>query len=288
MNALGVHFRDRTVAWNDGAALRNAAWTVEEREPKKMNFRYLSIGKTMKSVNFLKKWHRMVWGVVLLATLSLTACDNSDGYSLGDMAVDWVTVQRQSIDVCEFQGDRWGKLWPAVPDGRLQQLVNGQRMILTFNPLYDNFPEGYDCSIKVLEMRPVLTKQVEELTDENEEEFGNDPLRVAQDGMWIGGNCLNVIFAQPLPVEKKHRISLVRRAGTQVDAEGYLTLEMRYNTFDDTTDRWMESMVSYHLSSLLSTADAEGTPLKGIRVKVNAPDDGRKEWVLDFKKAVTQ
>lgn len=237
----------------------------------------------MKKCNWMRIWHRWVGALAMLAMVSLTACDDSDGYSVGDMAVDWVTVRQKGLDVCEFQADRWGKLWTAVPDGRLQHLVNGQRLILTFNPLYDNYPEGYDCSIKVLDFRKILTKRIEELTAENEEEFGNDPLIIPKDGMWIGGNCLNVVFAQPLPVEKKHRISLVRRAGSVVDAQGYLTLELRYNTFDDTTDRWMEAMVSYHLGSLLTVG--EGPALKGIRVKVNAPEEGQKEWVFDFQKA---
>ena len=50
-------------------------------------------------------------------------------------------------------------------------------MITYFNPLYDNY-EGYDHAVKVEHNYNVLTKQVEDLTAENESEFGNDPVWV--------------------------------------------------------------------------------------------------------------
>ena len=78
-------------------------------------------------------------------------------------------------------------------------------VITYFNPLYDNY-EGYDHAVKVEHNYNVLTKQVEDLTAENESEFGNDPVWVNKDMMWIGGGYLNVIFRQNLPVKEKHLV----------------------------------------------------------------------------------
>lgn len=63
-----------------------------------------------------------------------------------------------------------------------------------FQSLYDNYPEGYDCSVKVLSIKEILTKPIEELTAENEEEFGNDPVDIFEDNMWISGGYLNIIL----------------------------------------------------------------------------------------------
>ena len=55
--------------------------------------------------------------------------------------------------------------------------MDGQRLAVLFNPLYDNF-DNYDLAVKVENVFPILTKQVETLTAENEEEIGNDPVTI--------------------------------------------------------------------------------------------------------------
>ena len=42
--------------------------------------------------------------------------DYGDGYSLGDVAVDWATVNVKGAHVYDFTGDRWGQIWPATTD----------------------------------------------------------------------------------------------------------------------------------------------------------------------------
>lgn len=74
-------------------------------------------------------------------------------------------------------------------------------MITYFNPLYDNY-EGYDHGVKVECNYDVLTKQIEDLTADNEAEIGNDPVLVYKDMMWIGGGYLNIIFRQCLPAKE--------------------------------------------------------------------------------------
>lgn len=60
-------------------------------------------------------------------------------------------------------------------------------------------------------IQELLTKEVEDMsTEEEAEEFGNDPILIYQGDMWLGGKFLNVIFRQELPRSEKHRISLVQ------------------------------------------------------------------------------
>jgi len=51
------------------------------------------------------------------------------------------------------------------------QPVDGQRIITIFNPIYDNY-EGYDHAVKIEKIWHALTKSVEPLTSENDEEYG--------------------------------------------------------------------------------------------------------------------
>ena len=102
---------------------------------------------------------------------ALQSCDDNDGYSLGDIAVDWATVRVVGGDTYSLNADRWGTLWPAATAIPFYKPIDGQRVITYFNPLYDNY-EGYDHAVKVEHNYNVLTKQVEDLTAENESELG--------------------------------------------------------------------------------------------------------------------
>ena len=205
---------------------------------------------------------KLLWMAMLTLMLpALQSCDDNDGYSLGDIAVDWATVRVVGGDTYSLNADRWGTLWPAATAIPFYKPIDGQRVITYFNPLYDNY-EGYDHAVKVEHNYNVLTKQVEDLTAENESEFGNDPVWVNKDMMWIGGGYLNVIFRQNLPVKEKHLVSLVRdmrATAAEGEDDEYIHLEFRYKTYDDVTGK------------------------KGIKVKLNSVKDGETEVVFNLK-----
>ena len=223
---------------------------------------------------------RLLWMAMLTLMLpALQSCDDNDGYSLGDIAVDWATVRVVGGDTYSLNADRWGTLWPAATAIPFYKPIDGQRVITYFNPLYDNY-EGYDHAVKVEHNYNVLTKQVEDLTAENESEFGNDPVWVNKDMMWIGGGYLNVIFRQNLPVKEKHLVSLVRdmrATAAEGEDDGYIHLELRYKTYDDVTARQANGAVSFNLNSL------DLTGKKGIKVKLNSVKDGETEVVFNLK-----
>ena len=227
----------------------------------------------MKKLNF--------YLIALLATITTTfqSCDNyDDGYSLGDIAVDWATVDVKGAHTYSFVGDTWGSLWPAASSIPWYNPVDGQRVIAVFNPLADDF-QGYDCAIKVEGVKEVLTKGVEDLTAENDKEFGNDPVTILQGNMWIGGGYLNVVFAQDIPQSKKHRVSLVKPENSLFNEDGnYIHLEYRYNTYNDTTGYWVNGAVSFNLNSLKITPQT-----KGIKVKLNSSKNGEVVVTFDLK-----
>lgn len=227
----------------------------------------------------MKKLNFFLWTFLAVVGVTFQSCDDGDYYSIGDFAADWATVNVKGAHVYDFTGDKWGELWPAATNFPGYSPVDGQRVIVYFNPLYDNYPEGYDCSIKLERVREVLTKQVEELTAENEKEYGNDPVDIPQGYMWISRTgYLNIIFLQNLPAEVKHRVSLVKNTTITSTDDGYIHLEYRYNTYDDTTDVWGRGAVSFNLNSLDITPET-----KGIKVKINSAANGEKEITFDLK-----
>lgn len=207
----------------------------------------------------------------------LQSCSDDDGYSLGDFTPPlWATV-RTTGNAFYLDCDVWGTLWPVNTDLGWYKPAEGQRVITVFNPLWDNY-EGFDHAVKLLRLQDVLTKEVETLTPETEEELGDDPVLIYQGDISISGGYMNIFFLQNLPSETKHRISLVR---PQDDRElygddGYIHLELRYNDYDDVTDRRAYGAVSYNLGSLDVTSET-----KGIKLKLNSEKNGEVEVAFD-------
>lgn len=215
--------------------------------------------------------------ICLAVMPALQSCSDDDGYSLGDFTPPlWATV-RTTGNAFYLDCDVWGTLWPVNTDLGWYKPAEGQRVITVFNPLYDNY-EGFDHAVKLLRLQDVLTKEVETLTPETEEEFGNDPVLIYQGDISISGGYMNIFFLQNLPSETKHRISLLR---PQDDRElygddGYIHLELRYNDYDDVTGRRAYGAVSYNLGSLDVTSET-----KGIKLKLNSEKNGEVEVVFD-------
>lgn len=222
----------------------------------------------------MKKLKRY-WLIIVLASIGmLQSCSDDEGYSIGDIASDWVTIRVEGDGVYSFTGDTWGTMYPAANGVWNYSLVEGQRAFLIFNPLVDHY-YGYDVGIKAEKIYPFLTKAVEDLTSENEDEYADDPAYL--ENLWVSGGYLNVIFSQKYPSQHAHRVSLVKKVGEQdIADDGYIHLEYRYNTYGDTLNVFNPNVgvVCYNLNTLpLDKA-------KGIKLKVNEAYYG--EHVLTF------
>lgn len=214
---------------------------------------------------------------LLLGVMALfQSCDDGDGYSIGDIAFDYVTVHVQGGNSYSFTGDAWGTIWPAAPtfiNGF--RPVDGQRAFLVFNPLYDDF-QGYDVAVKVEDIKPILTKQVETISAADEEAYGDDPVRITDS--WMAGGYMNIIFNQQIPMSHKHRVSLVENTDKQYDDDGYIHLEYRYNTYGDTLNPVMiRSIVSYNLNSV------DLANKKGVKMRINSAVNGERILQFDSK-----
>lgn len=231
----------------------------------------------------MKKLHWLFMAICLAVMPAFQSCDDNDGYSLGDFTPPlWATV-RVTGNAFYLDCDVWGTLWPVNTNLGWYDAVDGQRVVTMFNPLWDNY-EGFDHAVKLLNLQNVLTKEVETLTPENEEELGNDPVLIYKGDISISGGYMNIFFVQNLPSKTKHRISLVRPEDddTLYAGDGYIHLELRYNDYDDLTGRRAYGAVSYNLSSLNLTPET-----KGIKLKLNSEENGEVEVTFDLKSAAS-
>lgn len=227
----------------------------------------------------MKKLHWLIMAVGLAVMPVLQSCDDGDGYSLGDFTPPlWATV-RVTGNAFYLDCYAWGTLWPVNTNMGWYDPADGQRVITVFNPLWDNY-EGFDHAVKILRIQDVLTKGIEELTSENDAEFGNDPVVINREDIGISGGYMNVFFLQNLPSKTKHRISLVRPKEDKelYGEDGYIHLELRYNDYDDVTGYYVYGAVSYNMNSLDITSET-----KGIKLKVNSKSGGEEEFVFDIK-----
>lgn len=218
----------------------------------------------------MKRFYALFLTVCLALMPVLQSCDDGDGYSLGDFTPPLLATVRTTGAAFYLDCDVWGTLWPVNVDLGWYVPVDGQRVITSFNPLWDNY-EGYDHAVKILTIQNILTKQVETLTPATEAEFGNDPVLVPSDGVSISNGYMNVYFSQNLPAKTRHRISLVRPEADDelYGSDGYIHLQLRYNNYGDVTGVYTSGLVSYNLNSLEITDST-----KGIKLTVNSEADG--------------
>jgi hypothetical protein len=68
-----------------------------------------------------------------------------------------------------------------------------------------------------------------------------------------------------------------------VAEDGYVHLELRYNTYDDVTGYWGWGRVSYNLEDFYPTEEDGETTMKGFKVTINSKENGEgRVIVLDF------
>lgn len=134
---------------------------------------------------------KITFGLIIIFILlaSFTSCED-DGYDLGAFVVSLATVNPidENAGTYYLTMDNGTTLFPAVPNAIYKPKVN-QRILVNFTLLGDSI-SGYDHPAKINSIREILTKKVENLTDENEKEIGNNPVDILD--LWTGDNYLNI------------------------------------------------------------------------------------------------
>lgn len=182
--------------------------------------------------------------IVLLAVSALfISCDDNAKYSLGDFRIDLATVQPEGNNAYSLLLDNGQRLWPAAADVRYSPKYN-QRVFLNYTVLSDT-KNGYDHYIKVNDIWNILTKHAIDLTTQNEDSIGHDPVKI--NDMWVGGDYLNISFMFNYGGVKPHAINLVTNMLSSYASPDAVDLEFRHNAYESEQTKLFEGFVCFDL-----------------------------------------
>ncbi|MCU4162790.1 NigD1/NigD2 family lipoprotein [Carboxylicivirga caseinilyticus] len=191
--------------------------------------------------------------LVILLGLLTHSCNDSDGYSLNDI---WVTIGNIEVEDDSYiiVTDGGTRLFPsatAMPDYGFD---DGDRLFINFTILGDGSEEsGIDHYIKLNSYRRILTKGLIELTEENADSIGNDPIWFGdtEEDVWISNNYLNVGFIYEGSPWVTHYINLVIDSNNPTNEDGIPVFEIRHNANDDPYSQPpLNAFVSFDLTEL--------------------------------------
>ncbi len=192
--------------------------------------------------------------------LGMISCDDNS-HSLGSFGIDIATVIPEGDNAYSLQLDNGKRLWPAASAIRYNPTYN-QRVFLNYTILSDA-KSGYDHYIKVNDIWNILTKGAIELTGENADSIGNDPVKT--NAVWVGGDYLNVSFMFNYGGVRPHAINLVKNTLASEPSEDVIDLEFRHNSYQSEQTKLFEGFVCFDLKPLRSS----GADSVKLSVKVN-------------------
>lgn len=230
----------------------------------------------------MKKIISLLGALFLVTTLALQSCDEAEGYSIGDFtAPQLATVRAVSGNGFYLDCDVWGTCWPVNTNMGWYVPIDGQRVVVTFNPLWDNYG-GFDHAVMILDMKDVLTGYVEPMRPSDEEEMGREAIPTTAGDITIGNGYLNVWLSRRVPFTTAIRLvhpesDEAQAASVGAAEDGYIHLELRCNTRAEVSTPGTYSLVSYSLNELSLTEET-----KGIKLKVNMEGSGEEELVFEL------
>ena len=212
--------------------------------------------------------------LLIIILSSAFACSDNDGYSLNDFRISIATVVPESNQSYSLILDNGEKLWPAATDVYYRPHIN-QRVFVNYTLLSDKKGD-FDHYIKINDIWNVLTKPIIELTEQNADSIGNDPVRM--NDFWIGDNYLNASFSFNYGGIKPHAINLVVNTIESDDDESKLELEFRHNSYNSPNNALYHGFASFDLKPFRQDN------MDSIPITIKVKDwDGEKNFELMYK-----
>lgn len=223
------------------------------------------------------KTKRILAYVTLLIIIlsSSFACNDNDGYSLGDFRISVATVVPEGGLTYSLLLDNGAKLWPSNTDVLYRPSNKEQRVFVNYTILSGEMGD-YDHYIKVNDIWNILTKPVIELNKQNADSIGNDNVRV--NDLWIGNGYLNTAFSFNFSGERPHAINMVQNKMIGDEDAGVLELELRHNSFNSMSTALFDGFACFDLKPFRE----EGKDSIPITIKVK-DWKGNKEYKLMYR-----
>ncbi len=197
---------------------------------------------------------KIVFGILVGFLFVLAGCSDDDGYSLSDMWIGFGIFQADEADNYKIIMDNKDVLIPIAsnyPPGWGKQLDNGERVLVNYTILDENLDDAGEIEsyyVKVNSIEDILMKSVMEITPENEDSIGNDPIVVVD--YWMTDSLLSLKLNY-WGYNGIHFLNLVKIPSMSM-APGIqpYELELRHNANDDDDAIYYTAYVSFSLNSL--------------------------------------
>ena len=218
---------------------------------------------------------RLVFGILVGFLFILAGCNNDDGYSLGDVWIGFGVVE--NTDTYKMILDDGEVLIPVAfgghnpwydhdYSGTHHEIEAGDRVMVNFTILDDkrnDAGEIIEYYVKVNSAKKILTKGILDITEENKDSIGNDPIIVRD--CWMANDLLNFKLKY-YGHYQTHFINLVKQPGELAPEGQPFELELRHNNNDDKEDIPYTAYVSFRLDSL------QVAGLDSVRFRITSTD----------------
>lgn len=229
---------------------------------------------------------KFVFGVFLGLIFLMTGCLEEDGYSLSKMWVGFGVLQEVDTDSYKIIMDNDDVLIPVasnhnhswqenVHDDNGKALVNGDRLQVNYTVLSDEVDETGKVEsyfVKLNSVKKVLMKEILDVTVENQDSMGNDPVIVKD--YWMKDSLLNFKIKY-WGHNEVHFINLVKQPGVLTSESQPIQLELRHNDNNDSEDIPYFAYVSFKLTNLKIAG------LDSVQFVVNSTDYDGNEFTYE-------
>ena len=207
---------------------------------------------------------KIIFGLLIGLIVVTTSCLDDEGYSVNDMWVGFGMVEQVNSDPMEYKinmdnGDvlvpiasgfsyPWYYAGTNDPDSRLK---TGDRILVNYTILEDDVNDQGEVEqylVKINGVDKVLLKGILDITGENQDSIGNNPIIVKD--CWMTDSLLNFELKYWGRYEV-HFINLVKERGELlIGTEQPIELELRHNDNGDLEDIPYAAYVSFNLEAL--------------------------------------
>ena len=198
---------------------------------------------------------KIVVGILIGFLFVFTACnDDEDGYSLNDMWIGFGIFQSDDSNNYQIVMDNKDQLIPIASNYRAgweKSFENGDRILVNYTVLdekLDNSNKVEKYFVKVNQIKNILMKGIMDITPENKDSIGNDPIVV--ENYWITDSLLNFKLKY-WGNNAIHFLNLVKKPSMIMAPEAQpFELELRHNANEDEKSFYYSAYVSFSLNDL--------------------------------------
>lgn len=206
---------------------------------------------------------KIFFGILVGFLFVLSSClDDSEGYSLDHYWVGFGIVNYENPEASDFRitMDNGDVLLPIATGAHHSghyhlsdshhHIDNGDRIMVNYTILgeeknQDNEIEAY--YVKINSAKKILTKHILDITPENADSIGNDPVLVKD--VWMTDSLLNFKFKY-WGSSEVHFINLVKEPGVITPDDQPVELEFRHNSNGDGEDVPFVAYVSFKMNEI--------------------------------------